>query len=70
MIKLTIVVFVRKAKIAMKNSDFIKLVIHCKDCIHRGTWRCPMNYYNPDIEDYYDMTEDEMFCSEGEKNNE
>ena len=27
-----------------------------------------MNYYNPDIDDYYDMTEDNMFCSEGEKN--
>jgi hypothetical protein len=52
----------------MKNSDFIKLVIHCRDCIHRGTWRCPMNHYNPDFDDYYDMTEDEMFCSEGEKN--
>ena len=53
----------------MKNSDFIKRVIHCKDCIHRSTWHCPMNHYNPDIEDYYDdMTEDEMFCSEGENN--
>jgi hypothetical protein len=26
-----------------------------------------MNHYNPDFDEYYDMTEDEMFCSEGEK---
>ena len=53
----------------MKNSDFIKLVIHCKDCIHRGPWCCPMNHYNPDFDDYYDnMTEDEGFCHLGEKN--
>jgi hypothetical protein len=27
-----------------------------------------MNHYNPDFDDYYDLTDDEMFCSEGEKN--
>lgn len=52
----------------MKNSDFIKRVTHCKDCIHRRTWRCLMNYYDPDIGNYYDMTENEMFYSEGENN--
>lgn len=51
----------------MKNRDFIKLVIHCKDCIRRGTWECPMVQYHADIDAHYDMTEDEMFCSEGEK---
>ena len=52
----------------MKNSDFIRNVIHCKDCIHRGTWKCFMNQYNPDFDEYYDMTEDEGFCHLGEKN--
>ena len=51
----------------MKNSDFIKLVIHCRDCIHRGTWCCPMNHYNPDLDEYYDMTDDEGFCHLGER---
>ena len=51
----------------MKNSDFIRNVIHCKDCIHRGTWRCLMNQYNPDFDEYYDMTDDEGFCHLGEK---
>ena len=52
----------------MKNSDFIKLVVHCCNCIHRKTWKCPMNQYNPDFDEYYDMTEDKGFCHLGEKN--
>jgi len=52
----------------MKNSDFIRNVIRCKDCIYRGTWHCLMNHYNPDFDEYYDMTEDEGFCHLGEKN--
>ena len=56
----------------MKNSDFIKLVIHCRDCIHRGTDNCPMieDYYNVGFQEWelIDKTKDEMFCSEGEKN--
>ena len=56
----------------MKNSDFIKLVIHCKDCIHRGTDNCPMfnEYWDKYWDEFIvvDHTEDEMFCSEGEKN--
>lgn len=51
----------------MKNSDFIRNVIRCKDCIHRKTWKCPMNQYNPDFDEYYDMTDDEGFCHLGEK---
>ena len=54
----------------MKNSDFIKLVIRCRDCIHRGTDNCPMteDYYNVGFQEWelIDKT-DEMFCSEGEK---
>ena len=56
----------------MKNRDFIKLVIHCRDCIHRGTDNCPMveDYYNIGFQEWelIDKTKDEMFCSEGEKN--
>ena len=52
----------------MKNNDFIKLVVRCYNCIHRKTWKCPMNQYNPDFDEYYDMTEDKGFCHLGEKN--
>ena len=54
----------------MKNSDFITLVIRCHNCIHRGTWKCPMNQYNPDLDEYYDMTDDEGFCHLGERDEE
>ena len=55
----------------MKNSDFIKLVIHCKDCIHRGKDNCPMfvEYWDKYWDEFIvvDHTQDEMFCSEGEE---
>lgn len=55
----------------MKNSDFIKLVIRYRECIHRGTDNCPMveDYYNVGFQDWelIDKTKDEMFCSEGER---
>lgn len=51
----------------MKNSDFITLVIRCRNCIHRKTWKCLMNQYNPDLDEYYDMTDDEGFCHLGER---
>lgn len=51
----------------MRNSDFITLVIRCCNCIHRKTWKCPMNQYNPDLDEYYDMTDDEGFCHLGER---
>ena len=55
----------------MKNSDFIKLVIRCRECIHRGTDNCPMveDYNNVGVQDWelIDKTKDEMFCSEGER---
>ena len=54
----------------MKNSDFIKLVVRCRNCIHRGTWECPMNQYNADLDEYYDMTDDEGFCHLGERDEE
>lgn len=56
----------------MKNSDFIKLVIRCEGCIHRGTDNCPMleDYYDVGLQEWkqIDKTKDKMFCSEGEKN--
>lgn len=56
----------------MKNKDFVKSVVHCKECIHRGTDDCPMivEYYDSyyGIWDITDNTFDNMFCSEGEKN--
>ena len=51
----------------MKNSDFIRLVVRCRNCIHRGTWKCPMNQYNADFDEYYDQTDDEGFCHLGER---
>ena len=54
----------------MKNSDFIKLVVRCRNCIYRKTASCPM------FEEYYtavgeweetDKTEDEGFCHRGER---
>ena len=51
----------------MKNSDFIKLVVRCRNCIHRGDWDCPMIQYHADIDGHYDMTEDEGFCHLGER---
>ena len=54
----------------MKNRDFIKLVVRCRNCIHRGTWRCPMNQYNADFDEYYDLTDDEGFCHLGEREEE
>lgn len=56
----------------MRNRDFIKLVIHCKDCIHRYTEECPMYITivpSGRYADAYfiDKTEDNWFCSEGEK---
>lgn len=59
----------------MRNSDFIKRVIHCRDCIHRHTNNCPMYFevqigprYMDSVE--YDNTADDCFCSWGEKNEE
>ena len=56
----------------MKNKDFFKLIVHCKEYIHRGTDDCPMvvEYYDSyyGIWDITDNTFDNMFCSEGEKN--
>ena len=56
----------------MKNSDFIRKVIYCKDCIHRYSENCPM--YISIIIDYqtretktFDNSDNMMFCSEGEK---
>lgn len=54
----------------MKNSDFIKLVVRCRNCIHRGTWECPMNQYDYSLDEYYDMTDDEGFCHLGERDEE
>ena len=34
----------------MKNKNFIQLAVRCRNCIHRGTWHCPMNHYNPDFD--------------------
>ena len=54
----------------MRNKDFVKSVVHCKECIHRGTDDCPMflEYYDRyyEIFDSKDNTFDHMFCSEGE----
>lgn len=52
----------------MKNNEFIKQVIHCRDCIHRETLKCPMYQYNYDFDFYEDVTEDSGFCQEGERN--
>ena len=49
----------------MRNADFIKLVIRCKDCIHRNTFCCPMFFFDS-FDVAYDKTEDEGFCWEGE----
>ena len=55
----------------MKNRDFIRLIVHCRNCIHRGTWECPMsNQYDPDLDEYCDMTDDEGFCHLGERDEE
>ena len=54
----------------MKNSDFIERIIRCRNCIHRGTWKSLMNQYNPDLDEYYDMTDDEGFCHLGERDEE
>lgn len=54
----------------MKNSDFIKLVVRCRDCIHRRDWECPMIHYHADIDGHYDMTDDEGFCHLGERDEE
>ena len=58
----------------MKNKDFVKSVVHYKECLHRGTDDCPMffikywdKYWDEPI--VIDRTKDEMFCSEGENNN-
>ena len=59
----------------MKNSDFIRNIIRCKDCIHRGSdIECPMcyteDYYDEDLGgDYifHDRTEDNGFCHLGER---
>ena len=57
----------------MKNSDFIRNVIRCKDCIHRGSdIECPMcheeEYYDEDLgwdSIYRDRTIDDGFAIEG-----
>ena len=54
----------------MKNGDFIKLAVRCCNCIHRETWKCPMNQYNVDLNEYYDLTDDEGFCHLGERDEE
>ena len=54
----------------MKNKDFIDLIVRCRNCIHRETWKCPMNQYNADLNEYYDLTDDEGFCHLGEQNEE
>lgn len=58
----------------MKNSDFIKLVVRCRNCIHRGTDVCPMleDYYNIGFQEWeqIDKTEDEGFCHLGERDEE
>ena len=55
----------------MKNSDFIKLAVRCRNCIHRGTDVCPMleDYYNIGFQEWeqIDKTEDEGFCHLGER---
>ena len=46
-------------------------VVRCKDCKHRGRWRCPMFTlaYNERIDKYVgtNNTEDDGFCYRGEK---
>lgn len=58
----------------IKNSDFIKKVVRCKDCIHRRTDNCPMleDYYNVSYQEWeqVDETEDEGFCHLGERDEE
>ena len=54
----------------MKNSDFITLVVRCRNCIHRGAWECPMLQHHADIDGYCDMTDDEGFCHLGERDEE
>lgn len=54
----------------MKNSDFINLVVRCRNCIYRKTASCPMfeEYYTSDGEwEEIDKTEDEGFCHLGER---
>ena len=52
----------------MKNGALTGVIIYCKICKHRKTWRCSMFHYSQGIDEYYDRTEDYMFCSEGEIN--
>lgn len=58
----------------MKNSDFIKLVVRCRNCIYRKTASCPMfeDYYNIEDNEWEgtDKTEDEGFCHLGERDEE
>ena len=57
----------------MKNSDFIKLVVRCRNCIYRKTASCPMfeEYYSANGEwEETDKTEDEGFCHLGERDEE
>ena len=55
----------------MKNRDFIKLVVRCRNCIYRKTASCPMfeEYYNTVDGEWEetDKTEDEGFCHLGER---
>lgn len=50
----------------MKNKDITYDIVRCQDCVHRKTWHCPMNEYNADLDEYYDLTDDDGFCHEGE----
>lgn len=55
----------------MKNSDFIKLVVRCRNCIHRKTDNCPMFYDHYNVAycewEQEDKTDDEGFCHLGER---
>ena len=58
----------------MKNSDFIKLVVRCRNCIHRKTDNCPMFYDHYNVAycewEQEDKTDDEGFCHLGERDEE
>ena len=53
---------IRKARQEIASRE----VVRCKDCKHRGEFRCPYTRFTP-WSGLYDPTKDDDFCSYGER---
>ena len=63
-------IITKDCKLFKNKTDFVEIV-RCKDCKHRGRWRCPMFTlaYNERINKYVgtNNTQDDGFCYRGER---